>query len=156
MHQLTGDPCHDPVDTKSYECFHKAHGYGGYDLYFLGTTLESMDFQLEGVDHLLKSVTTDHHLNDGHIANTATVIEAALESDHKCCKEWAEAFGGHIQQRLSTRDEDDACQRLVNMKIPRLRTVLGSSLFGLPYFQRVIKPVQRRQSASAVEEENVR
>ena len=155
VHSITGDPCGDAVDTKNYECYHKAHGYGGYDLYFLGTTLESEDIQVEGVDRLLKSIVTDHHSNDGHVANAATVIESSLESKHSLGRDWAGAFRELVDQRLAADSRDPACHRLLNMKIPRLRNLFRASLFTHPYFQHGLPTSSQRadrRQASTVEE----
>ena len=145
VHAITGDPCLEGVDSKKYECYHKAHGYGGYDLFFLGVVLDSESMSETGVRHLLQSIETEHHPNDGHVVNTSTVLEYALRSGYPRSEAWVRDFRAALDRRMLTRTTDPAVRRLVDMNVPMLRSSLGQSFFSHPLFQE-----GREQSSSRI------
>lgn len=126
----TGEPCRATTDSKTHECYHKSHGYGGYDKFFLGLGLESRELQATGVEHLLSAVQAEHHRNDGHFANTATVLELAFRLEDARAKTWALWFRELVCKRLDADADLSVCYRLVDMNIPSVREVLGTSLWG--------------------------
>lgn len=131
VHELTGDPCLEAVETKFYECHHKAHGYGGYDKYFLGLALKSDQLQLDGVEHLFHAVVAEQNPNDGHVANTATVVESALALGNAKATSWAHDFRSFVEESLLFASGVDRCKRLGNMRIPNLRERWGDDFFRL-------------------------
>ena len=113
-------------NTKAYECYHKALGYGGYDKFYLGVALDSTEAMASGMNLMHESVTTDHSPNDGHIANTAAATELALEIAHSQSEEWAVQFGELVHKRIRENPEDHAAQRLSDMCIPKTKLVWNS------------------------------
>lgn len=131
----TGNPCAAPKNTKLYECHHKACGYGGYDKFFLGVALESEELQNSGLQSLFVAVAADHRPSDGHVPNTATVVELALRTEQKQAKRWAKQFKALVEQRLQYYGDDPVCNRLGQMSIPKLRTLWGESAFSKSIFK---------------------
>ena len=131
----TGDPCAAPKDTKLYECHHKAHGYGGYDKFFLGAAMESDDLQDSGMQSLFVAVAADHRPSDGHVPNAATVVEMALRTERKQADEWAKQFKSLIEQRIQEFGDDPVCNRLGQMSIPNLRSLWGEAAFSETIFR---------------------
>ena len=131
----TGDPCTESNDTKLYECHHKAHGYGGYDKFFLGVALESDDLQDSGLQSLFVAVAAQQLPSDGHVSNAATVVELALRQQQKQAKVWAKQFKALIEQRIQTIGDDPVCSRLGQMSIPNLRSFWGETAFAEAIFR---------------------
>lgn len=127
--ELTGSPCTYSHESKEYECFHKAHGYGGYDKYFLGIALGSNELRFEAIEHLYAAARTEHHPNDGHIANAATVTDLAIRENQPLAAKWAAEFRELVVRRLEKNPGDPACRRLADMNTPNLRSHLGEQLF---------------------------
>lgn len=123
---LTEDANNLRHDSKAYECYHKALGYGGYDKFFLGVALDSDEAMDSGIRLMHEAVTTNHHANDGHVANTAAATEYSFEMGNLMSQQWAEELGDLVQHRLEERPNDPACQRLYDMCIPKTKAFWNS------------------------------
>lgn len=132
--QSTGDPCLEAPETKHYECHHKAYGYGGYDKYFLGVAIKSDELIESGIQDMFFAVLTDHLPLDGHVSNTATVVEFAMQQNQPQASDWARQFKLLIERRLEVASDDPACNRLRQMSIPNLRSFWGESSFSKTIF----------------------
>ena len=132
--QSTGDPCVESPETKHYECHHKAYGYGGYDKYFLGVATNSDELIESGIQDMFFAVSTNHLPLDGHVSNTATVVEFAIQQQQQHAAEWAQQFKLLIEQRLEKASDDPACNRLRQMSIPNLRSLWGETSFSRTIF----------------------
>ncbi|MFC1759735.1 hypothetical protein ACFL2H_13375, partial [Planctomycetota bacterium] len=117
-----------------YECHHKAYGYGGYDKYFLGAAIKSDELIESGIQDMFFAVSTEHLPLDGHVSNTATVVDLAIQQEQKQASDWALQFKLLIERRLEVASDDPACNRLRQMSIPFLRSFWGESTFARTIF----------------------
>jgi hypothetical protein len=76
-----------------------------------------------GIYLMHEAVTTNHHPNDGHIANAAAATELSIEIGNPRSYQWAEELGTLVQQRLEELPSDPTCKRLFDMNIPKTKAI---------------------------------